>query len=299
MNEFLLKMIPVILIFVLGVLLKKLKVLKNSDSDLLLKLVFYVCLPSLTIISTQKVELVWQHIYIPFIPIVIVLTTFAVSILISSKMKISRKTRGTFLIGTMIMNTAFVFPFVLSAFGEEGFAFATIYQFGTGLSIFTFIYFIAMKFSPSSGKKVQLKKFLLLPPIWALICGIILNLSGAKMPGILHNFFELLGVPAIPLVMLSLGVYFNPRVQNIQRMLLVFIIRIAGGFLLSLALTSLLNITGMVRTVIILCASAPVGYNTLVFSTMEDLDKEFAASLVSISLIFGMVYIPVLVYILG
>jgi predicted permease len=299
MNEFLLKMVPVILIFALGVLLKRLKVLTNKDSDLLLKLVFYVCLPSLTIISTQKVVLIWKHVYIPFIPIVIVLTTFLVSTLLLSQLKISRRTRGTFLVGTMIMNTAFVFPFVLSAFGEEGFAYATIFQFGTGLSIFTFIYYIAMRHSPAAENRVNFKKFLLLPPIWALICGIILNLSGLKIPVVLHNFFELLGLPAIPLVMLSLGVYFHPRVSNIKRLLLVFMIRIMGGFLLSYGLTELLNISGMVRTVVILCASAPVGYNTLVFSTMEDLDKEFAASLVSISLILGMVYIPVLVYILG
>ncbi|MFC1887568.1 AEC family transporter [Candidatus Cloacimonadota bacterium] len=299
MNDFIIKIIPVILIFFLGILLKKIKVLKNSDSDLLLKLVFYVCLPSLTIISTQKVELVWQHLYIPAIPIVIVLFTFVLSSFFTSRLKISRQTKGTFIVGAMIMNTAFVFPFVLSAFGEEGFAFATIFQFGTGLSIFTFIYYIAMRHSPQAKKGIDLKKFLLLPPIWALTCGIILNLSGAEMPVIMENFFGLLGSPTIPLVMLSLGVYFKPEAKNIGRLSLVFIIRIVGGFLISMLLTSLLNITGMVRTVIVLCASAPVGYNTLVFSTMENLDKEFAASLVSISLILGMVYIPILVYLLG
>ncbi len=299
MNEFFQKIIPVILIFFLGILLKKIKVLRNSDSDLLLKLVFYVCLPSLTIVSTQKVILVWQHLYIPAIPIVIVIFTYFLSYIISSCLKISRQTKGTFMVGSMIMNTAFVFPFVLSAYGEKGFAFATIFQFGTGLSIFTFIYYIAMRHSPQAGKGIKLKKFLLLPPIWALVSGIILNLSGAGLPALLENFFQLLGLPTIPLVMLSLGVYFKPRAKNINRILLVFMIRILGGFLVSMFLTSLLQIEGMIRTVIVLCASAPVGYNTLVFSTLENLDKEFAANLVSISLILGMVYIPLLVFLLG
>ena len=197
------------------------------------------------------------------------------------------------------MNTAFVFPFVLSAFGEEGFAFATIFQFVTGLSIFTFIYYIAMRYSPKANNGINIRKFFLLPPIWALISGIILNLTGTKLPGIMENFFELLGLPTIPLVMLSLGVYFKPKAKNVTRLILVFLLRILGGFIISLALTSLLNIQGMVRAVIILCSSAPVGYNTLVFSMMEDLDKEFAANLVSISLILGMIYIPILVYFLG
>jgi malate permease and related proteins len=287
------------MIFYLGILLKNIKVLKNSDSDLLLRLVFYVCLPSLTIVSTQKVVLMWNHLYIPAIPIIIVLFTYVLSHFFCSRLKLPRQTKGTFLVGSMIMNTAFVFPFVLSAFGEKGFALATIFQFGTGLSIFTFIYYIAMRHSPRAQKGIELRKFLLLPPIWALTLGIIFNLSGFKLPVMMENFFQLLGVPTIPLVMLSLGVYFKPRAKNVGLLSLVFIIRILGGFLLSMLLTSLLNIEGMVRTIVVLCASAPVGYNTLVFSTMEELDKEFAASLVSISLILGMVYIPILVYLLG
>ena len=299
MNEFFLKIIPVILIFFLGIFLKRIKVLKNTDSEMLLRLVLYVCLPALTIVSTQKVNLVWKLLYIPFIPIIIVAFTYFLSLLISRRLPIDRQTKGTFLVGSMIMNTAFVFPFVLSAFGEEGFAYATIFQFGTGLSIFTFIYYIALKHSPSSSNGISLKKFLLLPPIWALTIGIILNLSGLGLPSLLENFFELLGLPTIPLVMLSLGVYFHPQAKNIGRLSLVFTIRIVGGLLVSLLLTSLLHISGMVRTVIVLCSAAPVGYNTLVFSTLENLDKEFAANLVSISLILGMVYIPLLVFLLG
>jgi predicted permease len=274
-------------------------VLKTTDSDLLLRLVLYVCLPALTIVSTQKVILAWKLLYIPAIPIFIVAFTYFLSLLVSRSLPINQQTKGTFLVGSMIMNTAFVFPFVLSAFGEEGFAYATIFQFGTGLSIFTFIYYIALKHSPASNNGIKLKKFLLLPPIWALLGGIILNLSGLGLPPLPENFFELLGLPTIPLVMLSLGVYFHPQAKNIGRLSLVFAIRIAGGLLVSLLLTSLLHIEGMVRTVIVLCSAAPVGYNTLVFSTLENLDKEFAANLVSISLILGMFYIPLLVFLLG
>jgi len=287
------------MIFFLGVLLKKLKVLHDSDSDLFLRLVFYVCLPALTIISTQKIILTWKHVYIPFIPVIIIMTTYFIALLISRKIKLSRETRGTFLVGSMIMNTAFVFPFILSAFGEKGFAFATIYQFGTGILIFTFVYYIAMRYSPASRAGIKIRKFLLLPPIWALIAGIIINLTGFNLPHMLENFFELLSLPTIPLVMLSLGVYFKPKMKNSSRMLLVFSVRIFGGFLISLLLTSILNITGMIRTIIIICSSAPVGYNTLVFSLLEELDKEFAANLVSISLLLGMIYIPALIYFMG
>lgn len=298
MNDFLIKIIPVILIFFLGILLKKLAILDNRDGDLLLRLVFNICLPSLTIISLQQVVLLPQYLVIPVIAWIVVLVTFLLATFASSRLPIARVSKGTFMVGCLIMNTAFIFPFVLSAFGEEGFAFVTIFQFGNSLAIFTFIYYIAMRHSPVAGGRVQIKKFLTLPPVWALLIGIGLNLSRVGLPPLFHNFFEYLGTPTIPLVMLSLGIYFRWRISKLGTVLLVFLIRIGAGLLSGLLLTSLFQLQGMVREIVIICCAAPVGYNTLVFSSLEKLDRELAASLVSLSLLLGIIYVPLLILII-
>jgi len=42
-------------------------------------------------------------------------------------------------------------------------------------------------------------------------------------------------------------------------------------------------------------AAAPVGYTTLTYSFLENLDMEFAASLISFSIIMGMIFVPLLI----
>lgn len=71
-------------------------------------------------------------------------------------------------------------------------------------------------------------------------------------------------------------------------------IRTGIGLLLGLLFVYLFDLNGVSRTVVLVCSSAPSGLNTLVFSSMEKLDNEFAASVVSYSVIVGMILIPLL-----
>lgn len=298
MSEFFNKIIPIILIFFLGYFLKKIQLFRYKTADVLLKVVFYITLPSLIILSLLEVELKLAFVFFPIVAVLVMFTTYFISKSIGKKMQLASKSLGTFIISTMIINTAFVYPFIISAYGEQGFAYATIFQFGNGLIIFTFVYYLAIKYSSSNSSRIELKKFLALPPIWALLIGIILNLANVQLPLITQNLFRELGNPTIPLVMLSLGIYFNFRIKNIKKIIIANIIRIGTGLLLSIIFADLLNFTGLRRSVLIICSAAPIGYNTLVFSSIEKLDKKLAANLVSSSLLIGIIYIPILIFLL-
>jgi hypothetical protein len=66
--------------------------------------------------------------------------------------------------------------------------------------------------------------------------------------------------------------------------------------LLGIAFINLFNLQGLSKIVVLIMSSAPAGINTLTYSSMENLDNEFAASVVSYSTLIGMVFIPVLIY---
>ncbi|MCK4312520.1 MAG: AEC family transporter [Candidatus Cloacimonetes bacterium] len=298
MKEFLEKIIPIILIFFLGYFLKRIRLFKKETGDLLLKLVFYVTLPALIFLSISNVELIFEFIYLPFIAVAVIFIVYFIALFIGKRFKLPPATLGTFLIGSMIMNTGFVLPFIIAAFGREGLALYTFFDLGNALLVLTFVYYIAVKYGGSKSSKVQFRKFLLLPPIWGLFLGIIFNLGKIELPQIAGNFLQHLGTPTIPLIMLSLGIYFSPKMKNIGKIITVLFIRMGFGLLLGFFFVSILNLQGLLRTIVIICSAAPVGYNTLVFSSMENLDKEFAASLVSISLLIGIFYIPILIFLL-
>ncbi|MBT3755656.1 MAG: AEC family transporter [Candidatus Cloacimonetes bacterium] len=298
MEGFWSKVIPIIIIFFLGYFLKKIKLFGSSTADTLLKIVFYVTLPALTFFSGSTAILTLKFFYLPIIAIAVVLIIFSVSFPLSKKFNLPKATQGTFIVGTLIMNTGFTLPFVLAAYGNQGLAIYTIFDFGNTLMIFTFAYYFAIKYGNKENSKIQIKKFLLLPPIWGLILGITYNLLKFELHSTAINFLEIVGKPTIFLVILSLGIYFSPKVTNLGKMLTVFSLRIGLGMALGLLAVYLFNIEGIMRTLVVLFCGAPVGYNTLIFASLEELDKEFAASLVSISLLLGIIYVPILIYFL-
>ena len=60
-------LVPVILVFILGYLLKLLGVLKAEHGDVLMKVVFHLALPALVILSLTRIELSRELAWLPLI----------------------------------------------------------------------------------------------------------------------------------------------------------------------------------------------------------------------------------------
>lgn len=298
MNDSFVKILPPIFIFLFGYILKKVKIFKKEDADLFLKVVFFAAAPALYIQSLSSFRLEKNFIYIPLILIMVIVAIYAVSFLIGNILNIPKKTFGVFLTSTMIMNTGFVLPFFISSYGEKPENLVSFFLFDAVnvLVVFSFIYFIACMYgNKKQDIKLIAKKILFAPPIWAVIIGLILHNTGISFPLVIKNSLQLIAGLTVPLTMLALGVYLNVKLVNIKLVFLTMVIRYGVGFLLGLFFVSLFKLEGIVRTTIIIGSAAPVGTMTLMFSSLENLDTEFAASLVSLSLVAGLVIIPTLI----
>jgi malate permease and related proteins len=298
MQEFIQKIVPIILTFFLGILVRRIGLLKKDDGHLLLKLVLSVTLPALQILSILRLQLTYSLFFIPLIAQLIIFIIYFVSLGTGRLLKLPKGTMGSFLVGTMIMNTGFSLPFFYAAFGQEGFARASLFDVGNSLLIFTFIYYNAIKFG-EHGKhhdKVDWIKFLKLPPLWGLVIGITIRLLHVQVPELGQNFLSLVGNPTTPLIMISLGLFFEPKLKNLDKALIAIFIRMVGGLGLGILLSSLFGLEGMNRTIVIASASTPIGFNTLIFATLEGMDKEFAATCVSLSILIAIFYLPAVIY---
>ncbi len=299
MNEVIIKIIPVILIFILGYLLKRLNFLTKENGALFLKLVFYVSFPALIILSITKIKITTEFFYLPIIPILIIFSTFIFSFFVGRLFNLPRKTFGVYLVGTLIMNIGFTLPFFIAAYGNMGVARVSMFDFGNGLLTLTFVYLLACKYGKDKlYYKTMIKKFALLPSIWALLIGLILNFTNLAIPPIMKDFLQKVGNMTIPLIMLSLGIYFTPKIIKLLPLSSAIVTRMGLGLLLGFLFVKLFNLEGLNRLIVLIGSAAPVGYNTLVFSSLENLDKEFAASLVSISILLGIIFIPLLIAVL-
>lgn len=298
MNGILFKIIPVILILILGYVLKRLNILKKEDGDLFLKLVFYIAAPALIVLSIAKINLQTSFVFLPLAAAVIVFVISFIAFMVGKWLKLSKATFGTFLIGSTIMNIGFALPFFIAAYGDEGLARVSLFDFGNGLLTFTFVYFLACKYGTNSGdKRAMAKKLLVSPPIWALLIGLGLNLTQLSLPVLAGSFLQLVGGLTVPLIMLALGVYFSPKIVNAAPVFLAAFIRMICGLAVGFIVVRLFQLEGLNRLIVLIGAAAPVGYNTLTFSSLENLDREFAASLISFSIFVGIIFLPALIYI--
>ncbi|HPK40217.1 MAG TPA: AEC family transporter [Candidatus Cloacimonadota bacterium] len=301
MKEFIFKIIPIIIFFALGYFFKQIKLFKKEDGSILLSLVFYLCMPALAFSSLLETQFSSQLILIPFLPVIVIAFTYAISRIVLYFKPLERKSRGTFLIATMIMNTGFTLPFFYAAFGKDGFTKAILFDIGNSFIIFTWIYYTAVQAGSQEGfsKLKVLKKTLLLPPLWALTLAVLIKKFGLVVPTPAVSFFKMAGEPVIPLIMIALGLYFEPSLKSLKVASTAITIRMLGGLLMGLLLTKLIHFDAVAKIVIIASAAAPVGYNTLVFSNKENLDVELSATSVSFAILIGIFGIPLLFYFLG
>jgi predicted permease len=290
-------LIPVILIFVLGFLLKVLGVLKQDHGDVFMRVVFYLSLPALVVLSLTRIELTKELAWLPLISFTIILIQGGVALLSGKFLKLDRKAHGVLMVGTMIMNIGFALPFVIAAYGDEGLALLSIFDFSNAALAFTLVYYIACRYGEDSNSSgLLIKKFIASPPIWALLAGVILNLTNTAIPAVPAKLLQILGDLTIPLIMITLGVFFNVRIIKPGPVFAGIAIRMVLGFLLGLGFCYLLELEGLIKAIVLIGASAPVGFNSIIFASMEKLDKEYAASMVSFGILAGLIMIPLIIY---
>ncbi|MBM4402795.1 MAG: AEC family transporter [Candidatus Cloacimonetes bacterium] len=300
MSPFFMKIIPLILAFGMGLFVRAVKLMNRDDAPVLLRFVVSVSLPAMALNSILRAHLTMDMIYLPLSAIAIVVIMYFVGTLYGRQLKLDGGMMGSFLVGTMIMNTAFSLPFFAASHGDEGFVRGTLFDVGNSLMIFTFTYYQAVKYGSQTGKnKSRWKRFLRLPPLWAMVIGFGMRLLDLKVPEIGINFLNLIGQPTIPLIMIALGLCFHPRLHNLDKAFTAIGIRMVIGLLCGFTLASILGLDGITRIVVIVSSATPIGFNTLIFANLEEMDREFATTLVSFSILIALFYIPLLIYCLS
>ncbi len=301
MTEITNNLLPIFLIFLLGYICQRVGFLTKDNADLFLKTFFYLVLPAVVLLSISQVHLTIHLVALPVITVLMTSISYAIANFSRRFFTMPPKTTGVFLIGSTILNGAFVYPFVLAIYKEQGLAIAYLFDFGNALVAFSFAYYLACHYGNSGtnlSRREIYKKFLLSPPLLALSLAVILNLTGLKLPQAGYEFLRTLGGMTTPLIMLSLGIYFSPKIINPGPLFTVIGIRVWGGLILGIILTYVFGFTGENRIITIIMALSPSAMNTLIYATLEGLDKEFAASIISYTTVISMVLISLMILIL-
>jgi predicted permease len=288
-----------IVLFAAGVLARRRSWLGPPQAGKMLQLVISVGLPALFLADVSRIPLHLNLFALPVSAIVVMLVTMAVAGLVGRALKLSRPTHGAFIVCSMSINNAFLFPFVIAGWDKQAFAQLALFDLGNSLIQATFVYATAAMFGGhATGALAILKRVLSFPPLWALIAALSINLAGLQLPALLTSVLGTVGRVILMLVVLAVGVLFDARLLGSRRVRDVLLLRIGLGLALGLACVQLFGLTGSARAVVLLGSAAPIGFSAVVIANRESLDRELAASAASLSVLLALFYVPLALWLL-
>lgn len=294
MTEILLtKLMPIILYFLIGYILKIMNILKKEDATILLKLIFYLMSPAIIITSVSTMRFSKTLMYYPISAICIHLVMFLVGKIISSKIKLNEKEKKIFRGGILIMNLTFILPFFISFFGEENVYLLSIFDAGNLIMVTTAVYSIFI-YNEKENLWEKIKKILKSPLIISLFIGITLNLANIRIPFGLEITLKNIASTTGVLIMLALGIYFNPKFSKLKLSFIIILIKIIGILLVGMLIGKIFGLDEMGKTIILLGAFSPVGNNILTYVFITDGDMELAINVVSLSIIISFIMVSLL-----
>ena len=210
-----------------GVVLQRLNILPASTPSRLIQYVLYVAMPALVLLHLPQLQIDAQ-LWVPVITPWAMLVLSMLSVVVLARLfNWSREVMGALLIVVPLGNTSFLgFPIVRSFYGEQGLAYAVLYdQFGSFIGLAVIATTLAAIFShgeagsatastAASGTppKVDrpkastvLKKVLTFPPFIALLIALLVLLSGVRYPVGFATLLQAIGMTLVPAVMVAVG----------------------------------------------------------------------------------------------
>ncbi len=297
MTDIIISLVPVFMFFALGVLLKKVHFTTAEQGAFLLKLVTFVTLPSLILATISKVDFTIEKIYLPFISVAVILVCMTSALLFFRMRHIPNRTKGSILVSTMIINNVYMFPIIFARFGESALADAVLFDFGNAIMVSTVTYVTALRYNPDKRHSASVSAKLFKSTLfWSVIVALMINLLSFPLPSVIRDFLHPIGNLTGPLTLIGLGIVFSPKVEHLGLVFTTLFIRMFIGMCIGALLAHFMGLEGATFIVVTLCSGAPIGFVSVSFASVAELDVEFTSSAISASVIVSVISIPLIMY---
>lgn len=265
--------VPLALPVVAGALLSRYKQLEIKP---LLTLVLYYLTPALIFDTLMKAEVSSQDVYLTFgFSLSNLLLLWAAANLIGKLLKMkANDVSALTLISAFTNSVNYGIPLILLAFGQLGLDKASVYVVLQMVIINTIgVYFAARSHFSIKG---AIKSVFSLPAIYAAIFALLLRMIGTTLPQGISSGISMIADSYSPIVLAILGI----QMMNVKRDKLesntgtTFWIgmgmRLLVAPLIALATLSLLNIDGILHSVLFVLACMPVAVNAGILAQKFD-----------------------------
>ena len=302
LNNFFIVSQQVLILFVLiavGFVCGKIKLIKEVDSKLLTNIVLYLATPCVIIRSFQEVEFNY-NLLINLLITVICASLIHIGAIVILKLIFrnnkEENRKKVLQFSAVFSNCGFMsLPLQNALLGSEGVFYGSIF---VGIfNVFVWSYgFLEMS---GNSEKISVKKIFLNPGVVSVTFAVILFFTQIKLPEIIFSPINYLAGLNTPVPMLIIGYYLSQT--NLK---VAFkdkgVYSVIGLRLLLIPVLSMIImfLCGVDETILIPCvvaSSAPVAATTTMFSNKFNRDVDLSVALVSVTTLFSIVTMPVVI----
>lgn len=190
-------------------------------------------------------------------------------------------------------------PLIQAAFGAEGVFYLT--AFITALNVFAWTHGVILMSGGEKQPPKSLLKIVLSPATIAIALGVIVFLTGFRLPDIIQQPVDYLGAMNTPLAMIVSGATIakagllsglkNKRIYAVQSLKLLITPALLSAVLV---FTELLGVSSLVVNTVLIAAASPTASLTIMFSYKFGQDEQYASHHFAISTLASMVTIPLI-----
>ena len=283
---------------IFGVVARKCSFIREEARMSFADVMLNITLPPLIFVS-MTADVNWGRLMAgmiaPGISLLLVILISAGVMLFGRRSSMTADRLKTFRILCAMPNSGFIgFPVVFSIWGSQGLTYAVLYDVGTTVAFCS----IAMMIMRGGRLWSENWKSLLSPSLMAVICGLLINWMGIKIPDLILAPLRIMGDATVPLAMLMMGytlgglkLGFNSLTWELG---LVCFFKLLLYPLLAYLLMLPFHINPLVKTIIIIEAAMPSMASTTVLVEKFSGDGEFAAEGILATSLLSIFTIPLI-----
>jgi len=298
MFEVLLKSLTFVLIVIIAYSLKKLRVLKKEDANVIATIVMNVTLPCALLASANGIEL--NGVILALIMIGIFSNVIMMIIGYISSCQQHRRVRAAFMINTSGYNIGnFVLPFVQSFFSGMGVVYLCSFDIGNALMGLGITYAVADHVASGENHfcvRDMMKKLFSSIPFDVYVLIFVLAIFKLQIPTPILSIASTIGAGNSFLAMLMIGLMLELKIssQEIKNIFKILFLRICGTVVLALITYFVLPLPILAKQILVLAYFAPLSTVSAVFTRKIGYHGDMSATANSLSIIISVVIITFL-----
>ena len=301
--EILLQQIGLFVIYILaGVILVRTKVLNKETLEPISKFVIKMALPVMifiNIVDGVDKKTVYESWSVLVIAAGFYIVMFLVSLGMAKGFHLPENRAGIYQAMMLFGNIGFMaVPIISNVFPENGILYISVFMVFDQLMLWT----LGVKLTtPTGSGRFDLKK-LINPATVAILIGMILMLTGVRIPTLLSTGLQKIGATASPLAMIYVGGIFAelPLKKYLKELSLygIVLVRMLLAPLLMFLVLGFFPVNGEIRLAMALVTGMPTMTAVVMMANASGLDGDYALGGVFITTLCGIVTLPCICWLL-